>query len=125
MPEPTAKPLTVRTPLEEILPKSIPDDAMVHLTPLEAVPGEGLSTGHWVQWGEVKTLDLAQYKVGVVGVNAQGSLPSANTMFVVRQAPEGLFQYRGIANMQGAKEYYPTRPVTAAEAEAFVITENP
>ncbi len=95
---------------------------MVHLTPLEAVPSEGLNVGYWVRWGDVKGLNLPQYKVAVVGPNAHGSSNSANTIFVVRQPTEGQFQFRGIANMQGAKEYVPTRPIT--EAEAFVVTEK-
>ncbi len=64
---------------------------MVHLTPLEAVPSEGLNVGYWVRWGDVKGLNLPQYKVAVVGPNAHGSSNSANTILLLGSRPKGSF----------------------------------
>ena len=77
--------------------------------------------GYWVRWGDVKGLNLQQYRVNVVGALAEGGDAKASTMFVVRD-PGNRFTLRGIANWLGIEEYVPNEAIT--DAEGFLISEN-
>ncbi|MCA9303182.1 MAG: hypothetical protein KC996_03575 [Phycisphaerales bacterium] len=112
------RPATVPIPREarlgEILPRSLSDDAMFHLTKPEfqtpIYEGGARSNTWWFRYGDIKNMTLQQLR-GTVGSLANGGTKEARIMIVVPEPQRGVFRARGPASGTGIIEYQNVTPV--------------
>jgi hypothetical protein len=121
----TTVPLTQASTLAEML-TGLPDDAMIHLSPSDpSTLAAGVTMGYWVRFGDVKHLNLAQFKIGVIGDLAAGGQKSATTFAIKMPASENamIFDSRGAKNFAGVEEFVSKTPVQPDPIT--VVEQNP
>ena len=123
-PYPYAEPLTQESTLAELMPEGLSDNAMIHATTAEPHAFSNGVNRHtfFVRWGDVKNLTLREFRIGVVGPNAPGSQPAANTFVIIEEPMVGVFQKQGSVNMLGVTEYTTTGP--SSKAPSIVIVQD-